>query len=161
MKYVVLSALVAFSAAPVTAQEIVFGAGYTKYGNISASDAPVIELEYHHKPFHDTRHWDVSWGGVVSGTADEDYFLGIGLVGTYDFDSPWFAEVSVMPGLYSEGSILTDLGDALEFRSLLGVGYAFRNGSAVSLAIVHKSNASLGDVNPGVNTILLRYHKRF
>ena len=143
------------------AQEIVVGAGYTKYGNILAEDSAIFDIEYHHSPFQDTRHWDVSWGGVLSSTANGDVFVGAGLVGVYDFDSPWFAELSVMPGAYWESDPLTDLGQTFEIRSLLGVGYTFANGNALSLAVSHKSNGGLANSNPGVNALHLRYHARF
>ncbi|MFC3118764.1 acyloxyacyl hydrolase [Jhaorihella thermophila] len=43
-------------------------------------------------------------------------------------------------------------------RSLLGLGYRFGNGSALSLAVSHKSNASTSNFNPGANSIFLRWH---
>ena len=66
-----------------------------------------------------------------------------------------------MPGLFEEGTDGNDLGLAFEVRSLAGLGYRFDSGSAISLAVSHKSNAGLGDSNPGANALLLRYHRSF
>ena len=66
-----------------------------------------------------------------------------------------------MPGYYDRGSDGTPLGGNIQFRGLVGVGYKISNTQRVSLAIDHKSNAGLEDKNPGSETLVLRYTKRF
>ena len=161
MKNIVGAIALSLISTTLSAQQVVVGVGHSDFNFDLALDAAVFEIEYQHTPFHDTDHWDVSWGVALSVDSENDVFLGAGLVGIYDFDNPWFAEVSLMPGFYSESDPLNNLGNALEFRSLFGVGYEFGNGNAMSLAFQHKSNASTGSTNPGVNTVLLRYHARF
>ena len=66
-----------------------------------------------------------------------------------------------MPGAFFEGESRNDLGSEFEIRSLIGVGYRLDNGDSISLAVTHKSNASTSSFNPGVNAVLLRYHRSF
>ncbi|CUH50164.1 Lipid A 3-O-deacylase (PagL) [Ruegeria atlantica] len=66
-----------------------------------------------------------------------------------------------MPGYFSKSEELNDLGGSFQIRSLLGVGYTLNSGNKVSVAITHKSNASTQQENPGVNSVLLRYHLAF
>ncbi|MEY8841226.1 acyloxyacyl hydrolase [Cribrihabitans sp. XS_ASV171] len=41
------------------------------------------------------------------------------------------------------------------------MGYEFETGNKLSFAVTHKSNASTTDYNPGLDTVLLRYHVAF
>lgn len=72
------------------------------------------------------------------------------------FDGPLFVETSFMPGLYARGDG-PDLGGALHFRSALGVGYAFDNGATLTISFDHRSNGDIEDLNPGLETLSLRY----
>ena len=67
-----------------------------------------------------------------------------------------YFEFSSLTGLY-HGSDGPDLGHLVEFRSGIAIGKKFDNGGTLSLAIDHRSNAGLSSVNPGVETIALRY----
>jgi lipid A 3-O-deacylase len=60
------------------------------------------------------------------------------------------------PGFYFEGSG-KDLGFVMEFRSGVELGYRFDNRGRLTAAIHHLSNASLGDRNPGTETVTLYY----
>lgn len=60
-------------------------------------------------------------------------------------------------GLYHEGGG-KDLGNTVQFRSQLELGYQWDSGHRLSLAISHISNASLGDDNPGAEIISVYYH---
>ncbi|SFR39195.1 Lipid A 3-O-deacylase (PagL) [Yoonia tamlensis] len=72
------------------------------------------------------------------------------------FDSPFFVETSLMPGYYDAGDG-PDLGGNLHFRSAFGIGYAFDNGATISVHYDHRSNGDTQDLNPGLETIALRY----
>ena len=61
-----------------------------------------------------------------------------------------------MIGAYSQGDG-KDLGSALEFRSGIEGAYQFDNGMRLGIAYNHISNASIGDINPGAETINLVY----
>ena len=58
--------------------------------------------------------------------------------------------------LYTDGSG-KDLGSAVEFRSQLEFAYRFRSRSRIAMSLSHLSNASLDDVNPGTEEIVLTY----
>ena len=59
-------------------------------------------------------------------------------------------------GAYSDGSG-KDLHHAIEFRSGLELSYQFEQGRRLGVAFNHISNASLGDHNPGAETLLVVY----
>lgn len=145
----------------LSAQELILGLGYADYSEGSALDAQTLELEYISAPLRHYGNFAVSLGAVASFDSEDNAFLGAGLAGTYDFAPRWFAQASLMPGVFVEGTAHNDLGQSLEFRSLLSVGYRLTDTSALSLAISHKSNAGLSPRNPGVNTLTLRYHHKF
>ncbi|KIC43682.1 lipid A 3-O-deacylase [Ruegeria sp. ANG-S4] len=161
MKY--LSALLALfvTCHPAHAQSLIFGAGFSDFSDPFADDEAVVSFEYHHRPFYQTERLSAAWGGALTVDAAADVHIGIGLIGVYSFSDRWFVEGSIMPGYFSEGDQLNDLGGDFQIRSLLGVGYKLNNGNKLSLAITHKSNASTQNFNPGVNSGLIRYHLAF
>ena len=142
------------------AQEFALGVGKADYRD-AGTDGGIFALDYRHKPFRENRISSFAVGGAVSLTEEGDFFVGAGLSTRWQWDSGWFVESSVMPGLYEEGTAGNDLGSTFEIRSLLGIGYRFENGRAVSAAISHKSNAGLASDNPGVNSYTIRYHFPF
>ncbi len=90
-------------------------------------------------------------------------WIGLGLYQQFDMDingTPLFVGFTMAPGLYSRGGDV-DLGLPLEFRSGVEMGARFDSGWQVSLSFDHRSNADLGWVNPGVETIELRVSKSF
>jgi hypothetical protein len=157
---VFICVLAGFAPATLTAQEVVFGLGTTDYGD-AGTDSAKLSLEYRHTPFAQRRVASFAFGANASVSAEGDLFIGAGLWTRWQWQSGWFIDNSIMPGLYAEGTAGNDLGSAFEIRSLLGVGYRFDNGSAVSAAVVHKSNASIATDNPGANAYLVRYHVNF
>ena len=80
-----------------------------------------------------------------------------GYVG-FTFDLPLGPHVvvrpSFAPGLYRQGGG-KDLGYPLEFRSGLEIGWRLSGGTRVGAEFYHISNASLGDKNPGENSLML------
>jgi hypothetical protein len=143
---------------PAQSQEWVMGAGFADFSSSRAKDTAIISVEYHSDPFHSRRRLKIGWGGSVSVFGTGDVHLGGGLVGVLDLGQRWFAEASVMPGLYGHRILENNLGSAFEIRSLLSVGRRLNNGGAISVALTHKSNASTAAKNPGVNAVLLRWH---
>jgi len=139
------------------AQEITLGAGYTDYAS-GGEDSGILSLEYRHSPFFDRGNFTAAVGANTSITEESDFFIGAGVWLRWDWSSGWFVDLSLMPGFYDEGTPGNNLGNDLEFRSLIGLGYQFNGGQSVSLAVTHKSNASISDVNPGADALLLRWH---
>ena len=67
---------------------------------------------------------------------------------------------SFTPGLYSEGDG-KDLGHALEFKSEVQLSLDMPKDSQFGLSYNHLSNASLGDKNPGANSYMFNFLKKF
>ncbi len=161
MKPLCIATALCLSATIAQAQSVILGAGYSDFSDNQADDHAVFSLEYHHSPFYEATRLSATWGSALTVDEAGNVHVGIGLVGYYSFAERWFVEGSVMPGYFSESDQLNDLGGEFQIRSLLGVGYTLDNGNKVSVAITHKSNASTNDDNPGVNSVLLRYHWAF
>ncbi|NDW45043.1 acyloxyacyl hydrolase [Ruegeria sp. PrR005] len=162
MKFFAYIALLATCcAAPLHAQSLILGSGYADFQYERSEDQAVLSLEYQHTPFWERGRLSARLAAAATLHSNGDFHLGAGVASEYAFDRNWFIEASVLPGVYFEGEDSNTLGSRFEVRSLLGVGYRFDNGDAVSLAITHKSNASVSEFNPGVNTVLLRFHRSF
>ncbi len=161
MKHFVVPLALLLAAPAAQAQSLVFGAGFSDFSDSQSDDEAVISLEYQHRPFHEATRFSAMWGGAVTVDTASDIHVGIGLIGIYGFANRWFVEGSVMPGYFSEGEGRNDLGGDFQIRSLLGVGYTLNSGNKVSVAITHKSNASTNGDNPGVNSVMARYHYAF
>ena len=67
---------------------------------------------------------------------------------------------SFAPGLYGEGNG-KDLGHILEFKSEVQASFNFSESSKLGMSYNHISNASLGDKNPGANSYMFNFLKRF
>jgi len=88
-------------------------------------------------------------------------FVGVGLYQQMDFslgDLDMFTGFSFTPGLYMRGNEV-DLGYPLEFRSGAEIGVRLAQGWQASVLYDHRSNAGLGDINPGLETIQLKISK--
>ena len=142
------------------AQEWTLGIGTSDFGD-RGSDSLAVNLENRHTAFLQKRILSLALGTGFDATAEGDVFVGGGLWARWAWDSGWFIDCSIMPGFYDAGAPGNDLGSALELRSLVGLGYRFANGGAMSAALTHKSNAGLATDNPGENVYLLRYHFQF
>ena len=67
---------------------------------------------------------------------------------------------SFTPGLYGEGDG-KDLGHIIEFKSELQLSLDLFKNTELGLSYNHLSNASLGDKNPGANSYMFNFLKRF
>ena len=67
---------------------------------------------------------------------------------------------SFTPGLYHEGNG-KDLGHLLEFKSEIQLSLDLSKTSELGLSYNHISNASLGDKNPGANSYMFNFLKKF
>lgn len=147
-------------AAAVHANEIVIGIGRSGFSTDNAGNLLFGSLDYHAAPFASHAGFDFGLGAGGLWDGNGDYFLGAGLVVTRRFgNGRWFVELSEMPGYYHADNGEHDLGNDLEFRSQLALGYRLDSIWSVSLAGAHISNASLSDENPGVNFGFLRLHR--
>ena len=67
---------------------------------------------------------------------------------------------SFTPGLYGEGDG-KDLGHMIEFKSELQLSIDLLKNTELGFSYNHLSNASLGDKNPGANSYMFNFLKRF
>ena len=67
---------------------------------------------------------------------------------------------SFTPGLYSEGDG-KDLGYPLEFKSEVHLSFDILKDSQLGFSYNHISNASLGEKNPGANSYIFNFLKKF
>ncbi|WP_114966701.1 acyloxyacyl hydrolase [Alkalilacustris brevis] len=154
-------ALAATTALPAAAADWVLGVKVTDFGSSRASTTAGLNLEVHGRPY-----WHLgplALGFAAAGTIDTkgNAWVGVGLSALGEGASPWFFEASLMPGYYRASNERFDLGKALEFRSLIGVGYRLTPDTRVSLALSHVSNASRGRINPGADSLSLRIRRAF
>ncbi len=67
---------------------------------------------------------------------------------------------SFTPGYYNKGDG-KDLGHALEFKSEVQLSLDLPKSSQLGFSYNHLSNASLGDKNPGANSYMFNFLKKF
>ena len=67
---------------------------------------------------------------------------------------------SFAPGIYHEGNG-KDLGHALEFKTEVQASYVISDSASFAASYNHISNASLGDKNPGANSYMFNFLKKF
>ena len=67
---------------------------------------------------------------------------------------------SFTPGIYGKGDG-KDLGHAIEFKSEIQLSFDIFSQSELGISYNHISNASLGDKNPGANSYIFNFLKKF
>ena len=96
-------------------------------------------------------------GAMITGDNATYIYTGVQAqykIGTLNF-TPSFA-----PGYYNEGDG-KDLGHALEFKSEVQLSLDLPQDSQFGFSYNHLSNASLGDKNPGANSYMFNFFKKF
>ena len=90
-------------------------------------------------------------------TVDETYFVFAGARRELPLGaSPWLFDISFGVTYYERGDG-KELGQELEFRSGLDFLRQLPGGSRIGLGVYHLSNAGLARLNPGTNSVLLRW----
>ena len=92
-------------------------------------------------------------------TADNAGYIYTGFQVPYQSGSLTFTP-SFTPGLYSEGDG-KDLGHVIEFKSEIQLSLELSPNSELGISYNHISNASLGDKNPGANSYMFNFIKRY
>lgn len=148
------AAILAAGITPARADDPAFFAFTGGYFDVWHRDDPAAEARIEYRS--DRKFWIFKPFGGIMGTSDGalhgfagvlvDIYLGRRLVVT-----PSFA-----PGVFHDGNG-KDLGHWIEFRSQIEVSYRFDDRSRLGISYNHISNASIGDRNPGVETLALTY----
>ena len=92
-------------------------------------------------------------------TADNATYFYTGVQAHYKIGALNFTP-SFSPGYYNEGNG-KDLGHALEFKSEVQLSLELPKESQFGFSYNHLSNASLGDKNPGANSYMFNFLKKF
>ncbi len=131
---------------------LTIGAGWFDF-NRQKDDGAEFRLDYrssfklwHFKPF-------LTAAGISNGMT----FLGGGLLVDVYFGRRYVVTPSFAATYWRGKTDELDLGHELEFRSQIEFAYRFDDRSRLGLAVSHSSNASLGDTNPGTETLLVNY----
>ena len=120
----------------------------------------VAGLDIASDPFGALGPFQFSVGGGLEVGASGSFWAGGGPIVVIPLDAGFLLGLSVMPGLYNNGSGV-DLGFPVEFRSRLGIAREIRPDWWFGLAIEHKSNAGFSTTNPGVETLSLTLARHF
>ena len=96
-------------------------------------------------------------GGFV--TENQALYAYTGIEWNFDL-GPINITPSFAPGLYGEGNG-KDLGHILEFKSEVQASWNLSESSELGMSYNHLSNASLGDKNPGANSYVVNFLKKF
>tara|TARA_Y100001970_G_scaffold291060_1_gene426909 strand:+ start:3028 stop:3543 length:516 start_codon:yes stop_codon:yes gene_type:complete len=92
-------------------------------------------------------------------TADNAGYVYTGIQAQYNFGKLNVIP-SFTPGLYGEGDG-KDLGHIIEFKSEVQLSLDLFESSQLGFSYNHISNASLGDKNPGANSYMFNFLKKF
>lgn len=134
---------------------LAFGLGY--FDIIKQRDgAAILNLEYR----SDKKLWVFKPMFGMWASSEGGFYGYAGIRMDVYFGNRFVFTPSFAPGFYHEGKG-KDLGLEVEFRSSVEVAYRFDDYSRLSLGLAHMSNASLGDKNPGVETLTLTYSVPF
>ena len=96
-------------------------------------------------------------GGML--TADNAVYLYTGVQADYDIGLLKLTP-SFTPGIYNQGNG-KDLGHIIEFKSELQLSMDLSKNSMFGMSYNHISNASLGSKNPGANSYMFNFLKKF
>jgi len=98
---------------------------------------------------------------VSADVSEVGVWAGAGISSEYVFEqNPFYIEASILAGAYTDFGKL-DLDHVLEFRSQIAIGYHFENNYDLAIGYAHKSNASIGDSNPGAESLYIRLGRGF
>tara|TARA_B100000508_G_scaffold136700_1_gene130116 strand:- start:426 stop:935 length:510 start_codon:yes stop_codon:yes gene_type:complete len=92
-------------------------------------------------------------------TADNAKYVYTGVQAEYKLGGLNFTP-SFSPGLYGEGDG-KDLGHIIEFKSEVQLSVNLFKDTEMGFSYNHISNASIGDKNPGANSYMFNFLKRF
>ena len=92
-------------------------------------------------------------------TADNASYIYTGVQAQYKVGNIYFTP-SFTPGYYNKGDG-KDLGHEIEFKSEVQLSLDLPKDSQLGLSYNHISNASLGEKNPGANSYMFNFFKKF
>ena len=160
---VVIFVLFSFS---VNAEENVSEHQYNFYtGNFDFSDnkQKAILFGFQHQNENLERNTLLGNASPITGgfiTENSAAYVYTGVEWNYGIGNKIKFTPSFAPGIYHEGDG-KDLGHALEFKTEMQLSYTLSDSANLGMSYNHISNASLGDKNPGANSYVVNFLKKF
>lgn len=127
---------------------------YTGYFDITQDDDSAVQVGVEYR--YEDIYYGLRPGIGVNVTDDEAVYGYAGLFWDIYLSDSWVFTPNMVAGAFTHGDG-KDLGHGIQFRSGLELSYEFPRQNRLGLAFNHISNASLGDANPGAETLLLIY----
>ena len=93
-------------------------------------------------------------------TADSGAYVYAGVGYPFSINEKWSLIPSLSGGYYHKGAG-KNLGNNINFYSQLRLEYRLSSDAGIGLGVGHISNAGLGDINPGAQTVYLNYTVTF
>jgi len=147
--------LMAFSPPAAKADDpayLTLGAGWFDF-NRKKDQGGEFRLEYR----SNYKLWELKPFATLAVASNGMTFMGAGVLMDIYFGRRWVVTPSFAPTWWRGKTSKLDMGHAIEFRSQLELAYRFDDRTRLGLSVSHYSNASLGDTNPGTETIMLNY----
>ena len=158
--YLLLSLLLFFTPAKSETEYSFYAGTFDTIDKEGDDEATIYGFE-HNNPvlFRDTfvGRFSPITGGFVTGNSAA--YIYTGMEWNVDMGAMTFTP-SFAPGLYHEGNG-KDLGHVLEFKTEVQLSYATSDKTNFGLSYNHISNASLGDKNPGANSYMFNFLKKY
>ena len=131
-------------------------AGAAVWGLLDQADRQAFHLAYIHNPV-------AEWYGVrptilVIWAENEHHYFSAGLVKQVWQQGRWSANIAFHAGVIDSSE---ELGDTIEFYSMVSGRYQIDPTWAVEAEVGHISNGGLGDTNPGSESFVLSLTKAF
>lgn len=133
---------------------LVFGVGAYDFGDRDNRENKAVEFRLEYRP-------GISWWIVqpfvgLQKTSDGATYGFGGLLANVNLGRHFVLTPSFAAGYYRQGNG-KKLGNDLEFRSTVELAYKFDNQSKVGITYGHVSDAGIGDVGGGVETLAVIY----
>jgi len=161
IKQLSLVAILIMASFQVQAADLIFSLGLEGLDDDDDGQTAAMTIEYVSDPIFRSGPVQTGYATTVRVDFDNDVFIGVGISSELPLRNNYFFESSVTLGYYGPGREGTDLGGNVQFRSVFGIGRNLSTKSAFSIAVDHTSNSSIENLNPGIETLIVRYLVRF
>ena len=125
--------------------------------NRKKDEGAEFRLEYR----SDYKLWELKPFATLAVASNGMTFIGAGVLMDVYFGKRWVLTPSFAPTWWHGKTSTLNLGHAIEFRSQLELAYRFDDRGRIGLSISHYSNASLSDINPGTEALMVNYSMPF
>jgi hypothetical protein len=96
----------------------------------------------------------------LSRTDQNAFWVGAGFANTINISEKYRLKLRFVPGVYAKGNDV-NLGGWLMFNSEIGLERNISDHWSISIAFDHRSSGDLWSYNPGMETVKLRFSKKF